>query len=133
MTLSIPTGVVADHAYTATVKGGATDPRVRTPPATRWAADYSWSFTTAAPPPPPPTQGPGGPVLVVDRGVESVHDAIYAEILRTEGLNAFATADIATVTPDRARRYDVVILGEMPLTAAQVTMFTDWVTTAAAT
>ena len=31
------------------------------------------------------------------------------------------------MTPGVLAAYDVVILGEMPLTAAQVTMFTDWV------
>ena len=40
-----------------------------------------------APPPPPPNEGPGGPMLVVARaGIRS--RGYYAEILRTEGLNA---------------------------------------------
>ena len=51
----------------------------------------------------------------------------YAEILRGEGANAFATADLSQVTPALLSTYDVVILGETPLTAAQVTTFSSWV------
>src|SRR5262249_5698871 len=39
--------------YTATVKGGATDPRVKDASGNALAASYSWSFTTVAPAPPP--------------------------------------------------------------------------------
>src|SRR5262249_5676636 len=52
----------------------------------------------------------------------------YGEILRNEGLNLFTVTDISLVTATTLNAYDVVILGEMPLTAAQVTMFSDWVT-----
>ena len=51
----------------------------------------------------------------------------YAEILRTEGFNAFALQDIASVSSSSLASYDVVILGELPLTSSQVTMFTNWV------
>ena len=37
----------------------------------------------------------------------------YAEILRTEGLNAFTVTDIAIVTRRCSPRYDVAILGEI--------------------
>ncbi len=36
--------------YTATVKGGATDPRVKDVAGNALAADYTWSFSTVAPP-----------------------------------------------------------------------------------
>ncbi len=90
----------------------------------------SWSFTTAAPPPPPPDQGPGGPVLVIKNSVAgaSQFTPFTAEILRTEGLNEFATADLSTVNSTVLGQYDVVVLGSTPLTAAQVSMFTAWVT-----
>src|SRR5262249_21028384 len=52
----------------------------------------------------------------------------YAEILRTEGLNEFDVKDISTVTAATLGNYDVVILGDFALTAAQVTMFNNWVT-----
>jgi hypothetical protein len=51
-----------------------------------------------------------------------------AEMLRTEGLNEFATADLSTVTATVLSQYDVVVLGSTPLTAAQVSMLTTWVT-----
>jgi hypothetical protein len=108
--------------YTAVVKAGVKDAA-----GNATASDYSWTFTTAAPPPPPPTQGPGGPVLVVTT-TGNPFSTYYAEILRTEGFNAFATADLSAVTSATLAGYDLVILGETSLTAAQVTMFTNWVT-----
>jgi uncharacterized membrane protein len=51
----------------------------------------------------------------------------YAEILRNEGINLFSVADISTVTATTLASYDLVILAEMPLTSAQVSMFTNWV------
>ena len=92
----------------------------------RLQADRTWSFTTAAPPPPPPDQGPGGPVLVVGNA-SNPFSRYYAEILRAEGLNAFTVTDISLVTPVLLSAYDVVVLGQTPLTPAQVTMLSDWV------
>jgi hypothetical protein len=71
-------------------------------------------------------QGPGGPILVVGSG-DNPFSTYYAEILRTEGLNAFAVADIADVTPAVLADYDVAVIGEMPLTAAQVSTISKWV------
>ena len=51
----------------------------------------------------------------------------YAEILRNEGLNAFTATDISSVSATTLGQYDTVILGDMPLTDAQATMFSDWV------
>jgi hypothetical protein len=42
-------------------------------------------------------------------------------------LNEFAAADISTVTATMLNNYDVVVLGEMTVTAAQVTLLTNWV------
>ena len=110
-------------SYTATVSG-ATDGSGNV------MAPISWSFTTAAAPPPPPDQGPGGPVLVIKNSspTASQFTPFAAEMLRTEGLNEFATADLSTVTATVLSQYDVVVLGSTPLTAAQVSMFTTWVT-----
>ena len=69
----------------------------------------------------------GEPILVVTAPANPF-STYYAEILRAEGLNEFATSDIAAVSPATLADHDVVILGEMPLTASQVTMFSDWVT-----
>ncbi|MFC7533549.1 DUF4082 domain-containing protein [Actinoplanes sp. GCM10030250] len=109
--------------YTATVSGARDAAgNVMTP--------VTWSFTTAAPPPPPPDQGPGGPVLVIKSAASgaSGFTPFAAEVLRAEGLNEFATTDLAAVTPAVLGQYDVVLLGSTPLTGAQVTMFTTWVT-----
>jgi hypothetical protein len=112
--------------YTAVVKGGSTDPRVKDAAGNAPASDIAWSFTTAAAPPPPPIEGPGGPILVIS-STANPFSTYYAEILRTEGANAFATASLSTVTATTLTAYDTVILGEVALTAAQVTMLTDWV------
>ncbi|MDI6101743.1 DUF4082 domain-containing protein [Actinoplanes sp. NEAU-A12] len=110
-------------SYTATVSG-ARDA------AGNVMTSATWSFTTAAAPPPPPDQGPGGPVLVIKSSVSgaSGFTSFTAEVLRAEGLNEFATAELSTVTPAVLGQYDVVLLGSTPLTAAQVAMFTTWVT-----
>src|SRR5512135_625719 len=88
------------------------------------AASKTWSFTTGA----DPTSGPGGPILVVT-SPDNHFSSYYAEILRSEGLNEFETAEISKVSAGTVSltNYDVVILGQMSLTPAQVTMFSDWV------
>ncbi|MFF5075981.1 DUF4082 domain-containing protein [Actinoplanes sp. NPDC000266] len=85
----------------------------------------TWTFTTGAAPPPPPDQGPGGPILLVRP--PSGFTPFLAEVLRTEGLNEFTTADLSAVTATTLSQYDVVLLGSTALTAAQVAMFTTWV------
>ena len=68
--------------------------------------------------------GPGGPILIVTEPSDPFGQ-YYAEILRAEGLNAFATVDLASVTS--LAGYDVVVLAARSLSPAQVTTFTDWV------
>ncbi|SNY38319.1 Ig-like domain-containing protein [Paractinoplanes atraurantiacus] len=85
----------------------------------------TWTFTTGTAPPPPPDQGPGGPILLIRP--PSGFTPFLAEVLRTEGLNEFTTADLSTVTATTLSQYDVVLLGQTALTAAQVAMFTTWV------
>ena len=75
---------------------------------------------------PPPDQGPGGPILIVGSSANPFTQ-YYAEILRAEGLNAFTVTDLSQVSAASLVAYDVVILGEMPLTSTQVTMFGDYV------
>jgi hypothetical protein len=66
------------------------------------------------------------PLLVVTSAA-SPFSSYYPEILRAEGLNAFATVDISAVTAATLAPAGVAVLAETPLTAAQVQMFTDWV------
>ncbi len=111
--------------YTATVHGGANG--IKDSAGNALTNDVVWTFTTRGVPPPPPTVGPGGPILVVKSG-SNPFTVYYLEILRAEGLNEFAVADISTVTATTLKSYDVVILGEQSLSDAQVSMFSDWVT-----
>jgi N,N-dimethylformamidase beta subunit-like protein/uncharacterized protein DUF4082/Big-like domain-containing protein/purple acid phosphatase-like protein/Ig-like domain-containing protein len=90
------------------------------------ASNYSWTFTTTAAPPPLPSGGPGGPVLVIT-SAQNPFTGYYAEILRNEGFNEFATLDISSVTASTLNSYDVVILGQFPLTASQVSLLSTWV------
>ncbi len=122
-----PTDALAySTTFTAIVKGGSTDPRVKDASGNALASNQFWSFTTVDPPPIPPNDGPGGPILVVS-SASNPFSRYYNEILRAEGFNLFLSTDISNVTPSMLDAYDVVILGEMPLTATQVTMFSDWV------
>ena len=106
--------------YTATIQGGSIG--VKDTSGNAMAANYTWSFTTGL----NPNNGPGGPILVVTAAANPFSN-YYAEILRTEGLNEFATADISTVTASTLTGYGVVILAQQSLTPAQVTMFSTWV------
>jgi Domain of unknown function (DUF4082)/Bacterial Ig-like domain/Bacterial Ig domain len=69
---------------------------------------------------------PGGPILVITSPT-STFGSFYGEILRNEGLNEFATADIGSVNATTLASHDVVVLAKAALTPAQVTMFTTWV------
>jgi Bacterial Ig-like domain len=120
-TLNPTADLATSTGYTATVSGAKDTAGNQMP------TPVTWTFTTASAPPPPPEQGPGGPILVV--GTPSNPFGSYAtEILRAEGLNEFATADIGSVTATMLAGYDVVVLGQTTLTVAQVSMLTSWVT-----
>jgi methionine-rich copper-binding protein CopC len=106
--------------YTASVSGARDVAGNQMTPVT-------WTFTTAAAPPPPPDQGPGGPILVI-KAAGAGFTPFLAEVLRTEGLNEFTTAEIGAVSAATLAAYDVVLLGPVALSAAQVTMFSTWVT-----
>jgi hypothetical protein len=75
-----------------------------------------------------PAAAAAEPVLVVDNpGSDVDFGRYYPEILRAEGLNAFSTATTSALTPGGLAAYDVVVLGETPVTDAQVTALTNWV------
>jgi hypothetical protein len=105
-------------AYTATVDGGG-------------GTAKTWSFTVAdggetGSGAAALDRGPGGPVLLV---TDNAHpfSTYYAEILRNEGYDEFATVPLARVTPAMLSSYDAVILGEEPVNDDQVAMFAAWV------
>jgi hypothetical protein len=122
-TLATTAGLLAQTTYIATVSGGVSG--VKDLAGNALASDFVWSFTTGAPTP-PPDEGPGGPILVISSS-SNPFGRYYTEILRAEGLNEFTATDISLITPAMLAGYDVVILGEMPLTSSQVAMLTDWV------
>jgi hypothetical protein len=101
--------------YTVTVKGGAGG--VADLAGNTLAADSAWSFTTEASPP---------PILVVG-STGNPFGSYLGEILRNEGLDAFTTIDVAFVSPALLAQFDVVVLGDTPLSPAQVTSLTGWV------
>ena len=49
-------------------------------------------------------------------------------MLRTEGLNEFATIDVGSLSATTLAAYDVVVLGATALTAAQAGDLSTWVT-----
>ncbi len=92
------------------------------------AAQYNWSFTViAASSGTDLSQGTGGPVLVLNSSTNPF-SKYYAEILRAEGFNSFASGDIANVSASQLNQYSVVILGDVPVTDTQVSLLTSWVT-----
>jgi WD40 repeat protein len=75
---------------------------------------------------PAAAEGPGGPILVVTSGADGFSQ-YYKEILRTEGFNAFAEADVSALSAAALAGYDVVILSPAALSSAQATILADWV------
>ena len=69
---------------------------------------------------------PGGPVLVVTDPADQFGQ-YYGEILRAEGLNEFAIANVGNLNAQTLAAYQVVVLAETDLTGAQVSALTAWV------
>ncbi len=122
----VPSAQLAySQSYTATIIGGSAG--IKDLGGNVLAADYVWTFTTAPAPAAPPDQGTGGPVLIISNAANPF-SRFPVEILRAEGYNAFNAKDIAEVrsNPALLDTIDIIILGQMPLTASDVTMFTNW-------
>lgn len=85
-------------------------------------ADRTWSFATAGM---APGSGPGGPILLVTSPGDKF-GRYYAEILRSEGLNAFDVAD-GPVTAAHLTGHDTIVLAAPAVTDAEVTLLTNWV------
>src|SRR5262249_33914039 len=114
--------------YTLVVHGGTTGLRITDVAGNALAANFTSTFSTASTTAPPPVgQGPGGPLLVIT-SAQSPFSTFYAEVLSADGLSRSSGADISTITPAVLATYALAIRGDMPLTAAQVTMLTNWVT-----
>ncbi|MEI9808727.1 MAG: Ig-like domain-containing protein [Bacteroidota bacterium] len=110
--------------YTVTIKGGASGVKIW--PANAMVNDILKTFSTEDASVLSYNDGPGGPILVVTSSTNPF-SRYSAEILRAEGLNEFAVMDVAAINATILNTYDVVVQGEITVTAPQVTMFTNWV------
>ncbi|MFN8381824.1 MAG: sortase [Anaerolineales bacterium] len=120
-TLTPTSALTLSSSYTARVIGGASG--VTDVAGNSLASNYTWTFSTLGP---PPNEGPGGPILVLSSAANPF-SRYYAEILRAEGLNEFTATDISNLTGALLNNYQVVVLGEMTLTPAEVGLITNWV------
>src|SRR6185295_15430237 len=75
-TLTPTAALAATTTFTATVKGGATDPRVKDAAGNALASNFTWSFTTAATPPPPPPATTIWAPSVVPAGADTDNQAV---------------------------------------------------------
>ncbi|MCV9966818.1 Ig-like domain-containing protein [Pararhizobium sp. BT-229] len=109
--------LTGDTKYTVTLAAGVRDQAGNT-----LATGHSWSFATRR----GLEDGFGGPVLIITSGALPF-SKYYSEILRAEGIGSFDSVDLSHVTTELLDRFNLVLLGEMPLSEAQVAMFSDWV------
>lgn len=105
--------------YTATLAPSARDKAGNT-----LAIGHSWSFTTRG----DLAHGFGGPVLIVTSGTLPF-STYYSEILRAEGIGSFESVDLSRLSAELLDRFDLALLGEMPLSEAQAALFSRWVDT----
>ena len=113
--------------YTLTVKGGTGTNKIKDIAGNAMVKDSVLTFrTTTNTIAANPANGPGGPILLIS-SVSNPFSRYPVEILRAEGWNAFKAMDVSDVTATELNKYDVVIVGDMTLTAAHVTLLTNWV------
>ncbi len=115
------------NTYTAKIKGGTGG--VSDVAGNPVAQDFTWTFTTTSAPPPPLDEGPGGPILIISDSAYASNPfgRYYTEILRAEGFNSFLATDISNITASALTSYKVVLLAEMSLSPAQISMLDTWV------
>jgi hypothetical protein len=89
--------------------------------------DPVWKFTTGVPAAAfSPTAGPGGPILLITSPTNGFSQ-YYAEILRNEGFNEFTIADISQLDSATLQKYNLALLGEIPLSEQQIRVLSQWV------
>ncbi len=120
-TFTISAELTPQTAYTVTLVGGSGG--IQDLSGNALASNVSWTFTTGNA---PANSGPGGPILVLTSAANPF-TSYLGEILQTEGLNEFSSVDIANATAGTLAAYDVIVLGDITLTTAQVSMLTSWV------
>jgi hypothetical protein len=105
--------------YTASLAKGTRDKAGNT-----LEEEQSWSFTTRR----DFEHGFGGPVLIIHAS-DLPFSKYLSEILRAEGIGSFESADISNVTTELLARFNLILIGEIPLNDAQAAMFSRWVST----
>ncbi len=70
--------------------------------------------------------GADHPILIITN-TSYPFSQYYAEILHNEGFNEFDNLDLSQVSGPVLSNYDLIVLGEMPLTSGQAVMLEDWV------
>ncbi|QYA25198.1 DUF4082 domain-containing protein [Gramella sp. MT6] len=71
-------------------------------------------------------EGPGGPILVLTSATNPF-SSYTSEILLAEGFNEYATSDVSLISGEVLSNYDVIIVGEIPLSTTQVSLLGNWV------
>ena len=66
-------------------------------------------------------------LLIVNSAAPNRLGPYLGEILRAEGLNAFSQAELSSVTAAQLAEYDLAILVQTPLTSAQASVLTSYV------
>ncbi len=107
--------------YEVTVNHGILDLHDRSLP-----ADQTWRFTTGVRASGTIAQGPGGPILLITSSTNGFSQ-YYEEILRNEGFNEFDVKDLNQISASQLAKYDIALLGEMPVDDGHARMLTDWV------
>lgn len=120
-----PVASLANSAvYNVKVKSGASG--IKDEAGNALSHDHNFTFSTVDPPLIAPVEGPGGPVLVLSSSLNPF-SRYTVEILRAEGLNHFDASDILAINASMLSNYDVIVLGEIPVTSTQVGLLTNWV------
>jgi len=110
-----------EELYTVVLKGGGAAPHITDLGGTPLANDFTWSFFTVGPPLNPK------PILLLTSVSSGNKFAEYCGIiLGAEGFS-LSSYDIAEATALTLSRHNVIILGEMQLTPADITMLSNWV------
>ena len=113
-TLTPTTALVYGTTYTGRLVSGAGG--VKDLSGRALAADFTWTFTTEPAPP---------PIALITTG-SNPYSTYLGEILEAEGFS-YAPLDASLMSAPVLAYYDVIVLGELPLSAAQVTLLTNWV------
>lgn len=75
----------------------------------------------------PEKNGPGGPILIVTDISTNPFSKYYTEILRAEGLNEFDVAELSDISARIISHYNVIIVGDIPVSEKQTAFLTTWV------